>query len=264
MRIKACLLGILLLGGGLTAADAGQLAPGLKAEWAFGPGPKLAAEARFVAQAKRVWLLASKKVLVSSDGQALRLLFDAHDMVQEPSGKLWMCDAQAAGSLDFSPDGRFAALETQLLLPSPAWRLALAGEHGPVAYGSDPEDGRGKAIRLRDRRVLFDLPVRILAMEATPSGLALATPEGVAILGADGRLKATKLPLAARSLAYVDGAGLVAATDDGAWLLREGAKPLPFLSAPGLRLRAVGGALYALIPAEGGILRLRGLEELKP
>lgn len=262
MPIKAWAL-LSLLAAGASAAQP-QLLAGLKGDWAFGPGPALSANTRFSPQGKRIWVLPKPQALVASDRKALALLFNAQDMVQDGQGKLWFVDGRSAGSLDLAPDLRSAALKARLLLPSPAWRLADGGSFGILAYGTDPEDGQGKALRLSDRRAVFSLPVRLLALQGTPQGLALATPEGVFRLGPDGSLKNIGFHRAVRSLAYVDGAGLVAATEDGAWLLREGAKPLPFLSAPGLRLRSVGSALYALIPAEGGILRLRGLEDLKP
>lgn len=259
----------LLLALSLSAAlpaDSGLLrAPkGLKTAWAWGPGPALPESARFSADAKRVWLLSRPNFLVSSDKMGLILLFKADDLAQDAQGKLWLCDARAAGTLDPAPDRGSAALKRQLLLPGPAWRLADGGDQGMLAYGSDPEDHRAKVLRLRDRRTLFELDRRILALQSTPRGLVVATPEGLLLLSANGSLEALGFGRAVRSLAWVEGAGLAAATEDGAWLIPEQGKAVPVLSSKGVRLRAVGSSLYALLPSRGGVLRLQGLQALLP
>lgn len=261
--IKALLLACLA-----AAASAGEpkilLPSGVKADWAYGPGPALAPSVRFIAKPDKIWLLLRPDALVSNTRKGMALLFTAQDLVSDAQGRLWMSDARSAGTLDLAPNYRSAALKKTLLLPSPAWRLADGGEFGPLAYGTDPEDGLGKAVRLDDQRVVFSLPSRVLALQGTPSGLAVATPDGVFLLDKAGQLKPTGFAQAVRSLAYVAGSGLCAATEDGAWLLPSQGKPQAFLSAPGLRLRAHGSTLYALLPEQGGVLRLRGLEALQP
>jgi hypothetical protein len=241
-----------------------RLPKGLRADWVLGPGPAFKPSARLLVDRGKVWVLAQPHAMVSSDGKGLVLEDAAQDLGLDASGRLYISTDRAAGTLKPDKKLRSASLQVKLLLPSPAWRLADGGSHGMLAYGSDPEDGQAKALRLRDRRALFQWPGRILGIQSTPKGLVVAGSEGLSLLADDGRITPLAFPRAARSMAYVQGAGLAVATEDGAWLLPLDKGPTPFLSAPGLRLRAEGPILYALMPAQGGVLRLRGLEALLP
>jgi hypothetical protein len=248
----------------LGAADPQLLLPqGVKADWAWGPGPALAASTRFTAGKKQLWLLPRPQFLTNNKGQSLLLLFEAQDMAQDRQGVLWFCDGKSAGTLDLAPDLHSAALKSRLLLPSAAWRLADGGEQGMLAWGSDPDDGQAALIRLRDRHVLLRWPRRLSAVADTPKGLVLATPAGLLRVADDGKARALPFLKAARSLAWVEGAGLAVADGEGVWLLPEGKAPIPFLSAAGVRLQSAGDSLYVLLPAQGAVLRLRGLDHLK-
>lgn len=241
-----------------------RLPKGLQAEWVLGPGAAFKPSARLLVEHGQAWILAQPHALLSSRGEGLVLVDAALDADFDGQRRLWVSTERAAGMLKLDAKGRSAALRPKLLLPSPAWRLADGGGQGMLAYGSDPADGKAKALRLRDRRSLLEWPAHILGLQNTPQGLVLADPSGLWLINADGKPRALAFPRAARSMAWVDGAGLAVATEDGAWLLPLDGGPTPFLSAEGLRLRADGADLYVLLPAQGGVLRLRGLKALLP
>ena len=239
-----------------------RLPEGAKAAWAVAPGPALPPAARFDVDAKGgVWFLPAPRALIRADGLALALDDDARDLAFA-GAKLCLATDLAAGDLKLRKRkaGVSAKLRRQLLLPSPDWRLAKGGPDGAVAFGWDPEAGRSVLVRVADRRKLLVWPERVLAADGTADAWFLATASGVERVSRQGASSRWgSLPGGVSSLAWVEGAGLAVAGPQGAALFQGPGKRLPLVSSKFARVRSRAGALYLLLPAQGGVLKITGL-----
>ena len=251
-----------------TSAGSGQPGPGLflpagaKSAWVLAPGKALAVSARFdVDPLGGVWVLPVPHALIRADGLGLVLEKEARDLAFG-SGGLCLSTDLVAGPLRLheGDKSRSGWIERKLLLPSSAWRLAKGGSDGVVAFGWDAESSQSVLYRVKDRHKVLAWPDRILAAEGSDSAWSLATPGGAFRVTRQGSATAWgQLPGGISSLTWLEGAGLVVAGPDGAALMTAPGKLKPLILAKSPRVRAHGGALYVLLPEQGGVLKITGL-----
>jgi hypothetical protein len=263
--LKTLLLSLLLASALLgAAADEAQLnlPRGAKAAWAVPEGAALPAGARFDVDAKGgVWLLPVSRVLTRADGVGLVLEQEMRDLAFD-GGELRLASDLAAGGLRLTDvKGKVSGKVKPLLLaPGPGWRLAEGGTDGVVAFGWDEDAGRSALVRLNDRRKVLQWPERVLAAVAGGGAWYLATPSGVQRVSREGKAQPWgAVPGGISSLAWVEGAGLAAGGPQGVSLFTAAGKRRPLVSAKAPRVRGKSGALYVLLPSQGGVLKITGL-----
>jgi len=264
------LLGLLFSAVPLISAPVGPgllLPSGAKAAWVLAPGKALPAVTRFDIDAGGgLWLLPVPRVLTRGDGLSLVMEKEVRDLAFAP-GSLRLVTDSVAGSLRLKKHkaGLAGQLQPKLILPSPAGRLAKGGPDGVVAFGWEADNARSVLYRVDDRRKVLVWPERVLAAEGTASSWFLATPSGIVRVSRQGQASRWgSLPGGVSSLAWVEGAGLVAAGPQGAALFRDAGKLLPLVVAKSPRVRSRGSALYVLLPEQGGVLKITGLAAPAP
>jgi hypothetical protein len=242
---------------------AGLLLPaGAKAAWVLAPGRALPATTRFdVDPDGRLWLLPVSRILSCSSGLMVALEKEVRDFAFSSQSLRLATDSVAGGlTLHKTARGLSGKVDRKLILPEGVWRLAKGGPDGVVAFGWEAENGHSVLYRVDDRRKVLVWPERVLAAEGTASAWFLATPGGIVRVSRQGEAKRWgSLPGGISSLAWVEGAGLVAAGPQGAALFKDAGKLLPLVVAKSPRVRARGNALYVLLPEQGGVLKITGL-----
>lgn len=238
-----------------------RLPQGAKAAWLLHQAKPLPRLSRFEVDSQdNVWVLMGPRILFGSNGGTLVLEAPIHD-VAFGGAQLYASTDSVAGPLSLHRHKNFmlAKVKSQLLLPDPSWRLA-AGPASAAVIGFDAESGKGQLFRVEDQRKVLEWPARILAAVGTADAWFLSTPAGIQRISSSGERKFWGLlPGGASSLAWVQGAGLVAAGPRGVALFRSPGKLLGLSDAADARVRARGAKLFVLLPEEGGVMQITGL-----